>query len=354
MKARLYPLSRLCLLALVAHPLTASAQGTVTEAKLAKWLLQFPDADLNADGKLTPEEAMAYRGKLSSNQAQDTVAKVPPTHPDVAYGGDERNRFDLWLPGKKSDALPVPVLIHFHGGGFVAGDKGGFDPSFWLKSGIACVSANYRFVNGTDVFSEAPLLDSARVVQTLRERAGEWGLDRGRIALTGSSAGAVISMWIAYHDDLADPESGDPVSRQSSRVNCLIPFDGPTNLMPDWILKNIGGSPVIHESYPLMFGRSATDGLTPEVLARIRHSSPWEHVSADDPPTLLIYTGPLDAVPLPPGTSTGKVIHHPAFGKALKDKLDGVGVENDFKHGFDPQGTELILGFLRSHFGMND
>jgi len=325
-------------------------QETPGEDQLAKWHAQFPDADLNGDGRLTVEEATRYREQLQEKRPK----KIPPTHADAVYGNHERNRFDLWLPEKRTDGRPIPVLVYFHGGGFVAGDKGGVDPSIWLANGIAFVSANYRFVNGSDTFADTPLLDGARVVQTLRERATEWGLDRGRIALTGSSAGAVISMWIAYHNDLANPNSDDPVSRQSTRVTCLVPFDGPTNLLPEWILSHIGGSPVIHESFAPMFGSPATEPLTPDVLARITEASPWEHASADDPPTLFVYTGPLDAVPLPPGTSTGKVIHHPVFEKLLKEKLDALGVECDFKAGFTHQGGDHIMNFLKNHFAMTD
>lgn len=350
-----YPLRFSLWLLFLTRPWPLTAQETVSEAQLAKWLIQFPEADNNADGKLTLEEAIAYRNHLASKSEQKTPKRIPPNHPDIVYGEHERNRFDLWLPGKQADGRAFPVLVHFHGGGFVAGDKSGFDPSLWLDAGIACVSANYRFVNGSDVFADAPLMDSARVVQTLRARAEEWGLDRGRIALTGGSAGAVISMWIAYHDDLADPKSADPVARQSTRVNCLVPVNGPANLMPDWIVKNIGGSPGIHSSFPLMFGGTATEPLTPEVLSRIKETSPWEQVSADDPPTLLIYTGPIDDVPLPPDASTGKSIHHAAFGKAMKEKLDAVGVENAFRHDFDPVAEgDFILSFLKNHFKMND
>jgi hypothetical protein len=44
-------------------------------------------------------------------------------------------------------------------------------------------------------------------------------------------------MWIAYHDDLAQPDAKDPVERFSTRVSCVLPVAGPTNLDPDYIRK---------------------------------------------------------------------------------------------------------------------
>jgi hypothetical protein len=60
----------------------------------------------------------------------------------------------------------------------------------------------------------------------------------------------------------------------------------------------------------------------------------------------------LDDTPLPETATSGKVIHHPAFGEALKEKLDAVGVTNDFRHGFDPRGTQNLAEYLMTQFGM--
>lgn len=332
------------------------AQQSKMQERLNKWLLQFPEADTDGDGKLTLEEAQAYREKMTTGTDKRSKKKqrVEPAFSDVSYGPHERNVFDIWIPEESTDGTPFPVLIYFHGGGFVVGDKGSFDPSPYLNAGIACVSANYRFVDGLESLGLYPLQDGARVVQTVRHRSEEWNLDPGRIALSGGSAGAVMAMWIAYKDDLARPDSDDPVAHESTRVNCVVPINGPTNLMPDWIQENIGGPAHVHGSFAKMFGEGVSGSIPGPVLALIREVSPWEHVSADDPPSFLVYSGPLDEVPLPETATTGKLIHHPYFGKALKEKLDELGVENEFRYGFDPRGTMTIPEFLMTQFGMID
>ncbi len=339
-------------------PHVTHAQDAKRTQQLQNWLKRYPDADANQDGKLSDQEARAYRDQVLQKGRRDSKnsSRLAPAYADVKYGPHQRNVFDLWLPEKANHKgsdrdRKFPVFVYFHGGGFVAGDKSGFDPSSFLADGIAVVSANYRFVDGSTTLSPAPLLDSARVIQFLRSRADDWNLDAGKIAVSGSSAGAVISMWIGYHDDLAQPKSDDPVARQSSRVTCIVPLNGPANLDPRWITKNMGGPKHIHGSYPKMFGVPVSDSDSPEVRDRILESSPIEHVSADDPPSLLIYTGKLAGIPLPESASTGLLIHHAYFGQALKQRLDKVGVANEYLPATDPHkdGYALIRRWLGQH-----
>jgi len=324
------------------------------EKRLERWLERFPEADSDGDGELTVAEARAYREERREKNRDRRDPTPEPTRVDVAYGPHERNRFDVWVPEKSADDLPFPVLVYFHGGGFVGGDKSRFDPTPYLEAGIACVSANYRLVDGENTLSPIPFQDAARAVQTVRHRASEWNLDRGRVAFSGGSAGAVITLWLGYHDDLADPDAADPIARESTRADCLVPINGPTNLMPDWILENIGGSESVHPSYAMLFGEPVSLPLSEGLRARIAEISPWERVSPDDPPTLLVYSRPLDETPLPETASAGKVIHHPRFGEALAARLDDIGVENELRHGFDPRGSSVVIDFLRSHFAMVD
>ncbi len=357
MKRRLLVAALLMMLAPIAAVPTSAQQRTERDARLKQWLKQYPEADANRDGVLTLEEAQKYREKLLSQpRARQPRQTIPPTHANVQYGPHERNVFDLWLPTADANSTekpigPLPVYVFFHGGGFVAGDKSSFDPSdFWLP---AWPSLRAITDSLTVRRPSVPLRCSMRrcAIQFLRLHAKRWNLDDSRIAVSGSSAGAVISMWIGYHDDLAIPSSEDPVARQSSRVKCIIPINGPTNLDPQWITRQMGGPKHIHGSYPKMFVAPVSDSERPEVRKRIMQSSPVEHVSADDPPSLLIYTGKVDGIPLPESASTGVLIHHAYFGKTLKQRLDAKGVVNRFLPSTDPRqnGSKVILEWLQVH-----
>ncbi|MEM6915950.1 MAG: alpha/beta hydrolase, partial [Verrucomicrobiota bacterium] len=312
----------------------------------------------NGDGTLTESELEAFREERKSSASNDRLSrkkeKFPPTFPNVTYGDHERQKFDVWIPEKSDDPRLPPILVYFHGGGFVSGDKSQFDPASYLEAGIACVSVNYRLVDGESTISPIPFEDSTLALQSIRHGALDWGIDPGRIALSGGSAGAVIALWLSYHDDQADPSAGDPVRKESTRVDCVVPINGPTNLLPDWIVENIGGSDHVHGSFPKLFGEPVTLPVSDSLRRKVVAISPWEFLTPDDPPTYLVYSGPLDETPLPATATTGKVIHHPAFGEALKERLDEMGVENEFRYGFDPRGTPTISEYLMTQFGMLD
>ena len=329
--------------------------------QLKKWLQQYPAADANHDGVLTESEARAFEKQIrgqhrDGSQSQAEATKPPAIAPDLAnvsYGPYRRNVFDLWKP--KTDR-PAPVFVFFHGGGFMGGDKSGYIAGIQkecLQSGIAFVSADYRLVIGDGAAPfPAPMLDGARVVQFLRARAKEWNLDTSRIAIGGGSAGANISLWVALHDDLANPAAEDPVLRESSRVSCVISWNGQTSNDPRTIKRLLGGPKTDHPALLPLFGVKTREELeTPAMRKVVEEASALNHASKDDPPVLLTYGGGMTPLPMPETADWGTVIHHPVFGKLLKDKLDPLGVPCQFYYGSSeqqmPPGT--YLQFLKKY-----
>ena len=281
---------------------------------------------------------------------------APPTLKDVRYGSYERNVLDVY---KAQRSTPTPVLIHIHGGGWMGGDKFPYDAAPYLKMGISVVSINYRLIDkrrDKDAAQyPAPMQDCARAVQFVRSQSEEWNIDPDRVALTGGSAGAVNCMWIAFHDDMADPTSADPIERLSTRVTCLVPEAGPTTFDPDLVLSRVGGPKGIHGSYPLMFGvKTLAELKQPEIARQVKDASPLELVSSDDPPTYLNYPTPLGGTPLPENTNVMVSIHHAEFGAMIKEKLDADGVENVLQVVGDGKPKNAKLEFLKKHLHPED
>src|SRR5687767_14243164 len=161
-------------------------------------------------------------------QAQDQK----PTHADVKYGPYERNVMDVWLA---SSEKPTPVLVSIHGGGFGRGEKR-VSPELLRgcrEARISVAAITYRFSN--QAIAPAQFHDAARAIQFLRHNARQWNLDPRRVAATGSSAGAGLSLWLGFHDDRADPKSEDLVLRESSRLTCMSVFNGQTSYDPRFI-----------------------------------------------------------------------------------------------------------------------
>ena len=283
----------------------------------------------------------------SSPLAAENPALVPD-FANVAYGADPRNVLDLWQAPAE---VPTPVFIYFHGGGFTGGDKSGCPAQaagLCRKMGISFVSANYRLVSGpAGAPFPAPMLDGARVVQFLRANTWKWNLDPRRIAIGGGSAGGDIALWVALHDDLADPKAADPVLRESSRVACVISWDGQSSNDPH-LVSMLGGPKTDHPSLLPLYGvKTRAELETPAMRKTIEEASAVNHATRDDPPVLLIYGQPMTALPLPETVDWGTAIHHPFFGKLLKDKLDPLGVPCEFYHGGarpPPNGLQDFLG----------
>lgn len=222
------PMKARPVLALLAIISTCHAQVTSeNNERLREGLQRYPEADTNKDGILTMEEGLAYLAKRKAAPAAAPAKPAPgglkPSVADIAYGTHERARLDLYL-AKGAEGRSTPVVVLIHGGGFRAGDK-----SRWatdkttrdlLAQGISCAALNYPFLNHMPV--QDILRQCARAVQFLRSRAGEWRLDKTRFAAMGGSAGAGTSLWLATHDDLADPDASDPVLRESTRLLCAV------------------------------------------------------------------------------------------------------------------------------------
>lgn len=233
--------------------------------------------------------------------AEPVVPK--PTLIDVAYGEHERHRLDFW---KANAPSPTPLVFVIHGGGWTSGSKervGRFvDVEQLLKQGISVVSINYRYTSQAQAANveppvKAPLEDAARALQFVRSKAEEWNVDKTRIGATGGSAGACSSLWLAFHDDLADPNSKDPIARESTRLWCAAVNGAQTSLDPkqmkEWTPNSKYGAHA--------FGITATKGESAfanflaereRILPWIAEYSPYELVSSDDPEVYLNYGAP--------------------------------------------------------------
>lgn len=262
---------------------------------------------------------------------------VTPNVADFAYGTEsERQKFDLYLA--KSDT-PTPLLLMIHGGGWRNGDKSSYATQVkpYLDAGISVAAINYRFITqAMEQKVEPPvkacLLDAARALQTLRAKSKEWNIDKSRIASTGGSAGACTSLWLALHDDLADPKSDDAIARESTRLLCAAVNGAQTSLDPkelrEWMPNaNYGGH---------AFGFAAAGRGRPEefellianrekVLPWINEYSPIRWVSKDDPAIFLDY--PNQKEPPVFGKEEKDPTHSALQGLALAEKLSDAGVE---------------------------
>lgn len=275
-------------------------------------------------------------------------ANVPaPTLAGVRYGDHERHIMDVWQA--KSDS-PTPVAFIIHGGGWQGGSKERIDrfvnPTALLEAGISMVAINYRYVKqaveeGIEPPVKAPLRDAARALQFVRSRAEEWNFDKERIGAAGGSAGACSSLWLSFHDDLADLESDDPVARESTRLWCAAVSGAQTTLDPKQMRKWTPNSRYGGHAFNIPKFDDFIEKRD-EILSWIKAYSPYALVSQDDPSIYMNYSAP-PAI----GEEQKDPTHTSNFGVKLKERLEATGVTSELVYPGAPNIThETTTDFL--------
>jgi acetyl esterase/lipase len=89
--------------------------------------------------------------------------------------------------------------------------------ALWLNEmGITGFVLKYRL--GTDGYRHPSMwLDASRAVRLVRAHASDWNLDIHHIGIIGSSAGGHLAATLLTHFDAGNPDSADPIERESSR-----------------------------------------------------------------------------------------------------------------------------------------
>ena len=113
------------------------------------------------------------------------------------------------------DARGLPVLLYFHGGGFVIGSLETHDSlcrQLALRSGAAVVAVDYRLA--PDHPFPAAVDDCWAALAWLAQAAPSLGLDRARIAVGGDSAGGTLAAVTALHARDIRAQLGVPLALQ--------------------------------------------------------------------------------------------------------------------------------------------
>ncbi len=342
--------------------LDANQDGSVSLEELPeRQQPNFARIDANGDKAISPAELEAYqtRARRGDRQPQGArqAAAATPTHADVSYGPHERNKIDLYLADSKT---PTPLVLYIHGGGFSGGDKrtiGGNTIREFNQQGWSVAAINYRFTNVLP--APGQYLDCARALQFIRHNAEKWNINSKLVASTGGSAGAGTSMWLAFHDDLAEAGSDDPIARESTRLTCVAVSNGQSSYDPRFAEKAGIPRPNFerHGFFEPFYDIKVSEADTPEAYRRYEAAAPITHLTKDDPPALLNYSYANEDVTAT--SNLGLVVHHPKLGIALKEEMDKLGIECVVQYRGQDQGqavrhgggeTISIVNFIAKHF----
>lgn len=144
---------------------------------------------------------------------------------DVAYGTDQRQKLDIFVPADATASKGV--IVFFYGGSWNSGARQeyGFAARAFASRGFTTVVFDYRLVPQYryPVFVE----DGAKAVAWTYRNIATYGGDPRRIFLVGHSAGAYNEMMVALAPEFLRAEGLTP-----SIVKAVVGLSGPYDFLP--------------------------------------------------------------------------------------------------------------------------
>ncbi|MEI6043034.1 MAG: alpha/beta hydrolase [Chloroflexota bacterium] len=159
-----------------------------------------------------------------------STISINPTFKDLAYASvSATEKLDIYLPSGNG---PFPLVVFFHPGGFMMGDKAmdqsGFDTL--LSNGYAIASVNYRL--SAEAKFPAQIYDAKAAIRFLRANATSYKIDADHIAAWGASAGGNLAALVGTSGGVADLEGTTLGNAEvSSKVQAVVDWFGPIDFL---------------------------------------------------------------------------------------------------------------------------
>ncbi|HWB01289.1 MAG TPA: alpha/beta hydrolase [Pirellulales bacterium] len=240
---------------------------------------------------------LALSGIVLGQSSDRKLKKLPENvvvETDVEYGrvGDRALVLDLVQPDERSDK-PLPVVAFIHGGGWRNGSKAsGLLPVALLAStgNYVGVTIEYRLTG--EAIWPAQINDCKAAIRWIRANASKYNIDPNKIGVWGNSAGGHLVSMLGTTGDVSKLEGQSGSAGYSSRVNCVVDFCGPSDLLleseeaPKRVLDP-------ESSVSKLLGGPITERREVAIEA-----SPARYATSDDPPFFVVHGTKDPLVPL--------------------------------------------------------
>ena len=151
---------------------------------------------------------MIYTSSEMRKYSVDWSDEIGKVYTDLAYGEQEANKFDLYVPAD-STKKTYGLVVYLHAGGFTTGDKADDKEMLqWLCSkGYVAAGINYTLRD--DAHPEASVYSQSEEIRAsipfVVEEAKKLGYNVDRMAISGGSAGGCLALLYAYRDADTSP-----------------------------------------------------------------------------------------------------------------------------------------------------
>ncbi len=208
---------------------------------------------------------------------------------NIPYSTQERQIVDICLP--KDATGDLGMILFIHGGAWTAGDKQSHGNDMRYSASylsVASAALNYRYISET-VSTHDILDDIDAALATVKAVAKQNGVNINKVLLTGSSAGAHLSLLYAY--SRKDTAPIEPVAVVS---NC-----GPTDLFDDNFYHNntLGDSATVAQLMSYACGQSFKYEDKESAKQALYSASPVTYVNSGTVPTVINHGNADSVVP---------------------------------------------------------
>lgn|GEM_PF-516314 len=234
----------------------------------------IPRSQASLQGVVIPvETTLASPFAALSSPTPSAVQKVI-AHRDQAYVEQQtsQQRFDIFLPAQCGGG-GLPLVVWIHGNTWRDGSRADCPIAWMAEEGYAVASIGYR-LSDTAVFP-AQLDDCRAAIAEIAGNCDVWGIDPKRIAVVGAAAGGHLASLVG-------------LSTPTARVAAVCAIAAPSHLTTLGPEHDRPASPA-----SLLIG-----GPLPEFREAAQRASPLAHVSADDPPFLLVHGDGDQTIPV--------------------------------------------------------
>lgn len=270
---------------------------------MTDWLRQFHwlrlscTVFLSLAGLVIVADIMAQQALAQG--ARNPIPDNVVAHRDIEYAkaGEKRLLLDIYVPqdaknddvanteGQAEKPRALPLVVWIHGGAWRAGNKK-FCPALrFTKRGYVAASISYRLSH--EAIFPAQIEDCKAAIRWLRANAAKYSIDPERIGVWGSSAGGHLVALLGTSGDIEELEKQHGDLNQSSRVQAVCDFFGPTDFLR-MDQDSLPNSRLVHDDpgspESLLVGAPIQENAD-----KVARANPITYVSKDDPPFLIVH-----------------------------------------------------------------